>query len=149
MPENGATTTTAKPLGMAKIAGIVSTVLWLLGFLLMFILQKDSQLMWLSDALLLIGFWPLLFVWRFSWPWIIFGASNVLIGFILLVAFYLPDSSFVGHPEMITARHHIMEYHSPWTWMVIGVISTIYGVIRMVKNIVIWYRARRKKTSDS
>ena len=41
----------------AQIAGIASTVLWILGFVLTFTVPAGNPFVWLGDALLLIGFW--------------------------------------------------------------------------------------------
>lgn len=158
----------SKSMSASKIAGIVSAVLWIVGFALAFVVPSNSPLMWVPDALLLIGFFPLLIFWKPSWPWLVFGVLNVVIGFVLLVATFLPVETLTT--EMAKAREqltaakspyasmfsptateqmahvhtHLAKQHSPWTWMIIGVISTIYGIVRMIKNMVKWAASKRK-----
>ncbi len=159
----------SKPQSAGRWATILSAVLWILGFALAFIIPAESSFMWVPDALLLIGFFPLLILWKPSWPWFIFGALNIVIGFVLLVTTFLPVETLKG--EMVKARQqlletkspyaavfsetsteqmanvhrHLAKQHSPWTWMLVGVFSTIYGLIRMVKNTVKWL-ANKKRT---
>lgn len=158
----------SKAMSASKIAGIVSAVLWILGFALAFVVPADSPFMWVPDALLLIGFFPLLIFWKPSWPWLVFGFLNVVIGFILLVATFLPVETLVS--EMAKARQqlteakspyvsvfseatseqmahvhtHLAKQHSPWTWMIVGIISVIYGIVRLIKNTIKWAAAKRK-----
>ncbi len=160
-----------KHMSASKIAGIVSAVLWILGFALAFVVPADSPYMWVPDALLLIGFFPLLIFWKPSWPWLVFGVLNVVIGFVLLVATFLPVETLTT--EMAKARQqltdakspyasafsqtateqmahvhtHLAKQHSPWTWMIVGIISTIYGIVRMIKNMIKWAAAKRKTES--
>src|SRR5215475_5425128 len=104
----------AKKPSMAKRLGVATTVIWVIAFLLIFVVPKGSPYIWVSDALLLIGFWPLLFIWRPGWPWLLFGICNIAIGFLLLIAVYLPDSNFT--PQMVAVKKHIADAHSPFTW---------------------------------
>jgi hypothetical protein len=154
----------------SKIAGIVSAVLWILGFALAFVIPADNPLMWVPDALLLIGFFPLLFFWKPSWPWLVFGVLNVIIGFVLLVGTFIPVETLTSEMnkarEQLTAQKspyasvfsesstqqmahvhtHLVKQHSPWTWMIIGIVSTICGIVRMIKNMIKW--AAKKKTGS-
>ncbi|HEY9788376.1 MAG TPA: hypothetical protein V6D17_23505 [Candidatus Obscuribacterales bacterium] len=134
--------------GAHKTAAISSAVLWVAGFALAFVIPPRTPFIWVPDFLLLIGFIPLLWVWRPSWPWIVFGVLNVIIGFVLLVAFYLPDGD-LPRQEMVTLRRHLAEYHSPYTWMLTGIGATVYGFIRMIKNIVLWVKARKAKNKNA
>lgn len=152
-----------------KWATVSSAVLWIVGFILLLVIPAESPLVWVSDALLLLGFFPLLILWKPSWPWLVFGVLNVVIGFVLLVATYLPVESLTS--EMAKARQqlveskspyaavfseasaaqmahvhtHVVKQHSPWTWMIFGVVATIYGCIRMIKNTIKWV-AQKKRT---
>jgi len=159
-----------KRMTASKIAGIVSAVLWIVGFALAFVIPADNPLIWIPDALLLIGFFPLLFFWKPSWPWLVFGILNVIIGFVLLVGTFIPVDTLTGEMkkarEQLTAQNspyasvfsetstaqmaqvhtHLVKQHSPWTWMLIGVFSTVYGLVRMIKNIFKW--AAKKKTGS-
>jgi len=123
-----------------KIAALVSMILWILGFALAFVFPTGSPWIWVPDALLLAGFFPLLFAWKPGWPWVVFGLLNVVIGFFLLVAFYMQSNQFT--PEMVAVRNHLAEKHSPFTWMFFGVVSTIYGAIRMIKNLIIFIKKK-------
>lgn len=161
---------TSKKMSASKIAGIVSAALWILGFALAFLIPADNPLMWVPDALLLIGFFPLLFFWKPSWPWLVFGVLNVIIGFVLLVGTFIPVGTLTSEMnkarEQLTAQKspyasvfsesstqqmahvhtHLVKQHSPWTWMIIGIVSTIYGIVRMIKNMIRW--AAKKKTGS-
>lgn len=125
-----------------KIAGIASCILWVLGFALAFVIPPTNALIWVPDTLLLVGFLPLLFVWRFSWPWLVFGLFNVFIGFVLLTVGYVPDSEFPA--DVIKVKHHLQEYHPPLVWMIFGALTFLYGLIRLSKNIFKWYAAKAK-----
>ena len=131
----------------AQIAGIASTVLWILGFVLTFTVRAGNPFVWLGDALLLIGFWPLLWVWRPGWPWIIFGLLNMAIGFLLEIAYHLPTDTFTN--EMILVRNHLRDHHSVITWILIGAVSTIFGFVRTFKQIYGWLRNRADKRKDT
>lgn len=131
----------------AKIAAISSTVLWILGFALAFVVPAASPFGWVPDAMLLVGFFPLLYAWRPGWPWLVFGILNIIIGFLLLVAFYIPDTNFT--PDMIAVRKHLAEQHSPFTWMTIGILSALFGVVRMTIHLAQWIRARSNKSQSS
>lgn len=163
------TAETGKTMSGGKWATISSAVLWIVGFLLLIVVPADSPFVWVSDALLLLGFFPLLILWKPSWPWLVFGVLNVVIGFALLVATYLPVEALTSemakaHQQLVEAKSpyaaafsetssaqmahihtHVVKQHSPWTWMILGVISTIYGVIRMIKNTIKWV-AQKKRT---
>ena len=127
----------------AKNAGLAATILWVLGFLLTCFLPPRSTFVWTGDALLLIGFWPLLWIWRPGWPWLVFGLLNLAIGFILEIAFVLPETSFTK--EMIAVRNHLHDSHSALTWMFIGIISAIVGLVRMIRHLSQWIAAKAKK----
>ncbi len=159
---------TGKKMSASKIAGIVSAVLWIVGFALAFVIPADNPFMWVPDAMLLIGFFPLLFFWKPSWPWLVFGILNVVIGFVLLVGTFIPVDTLTTEmkkareqlteqkspyasvfsesstQQMAHVHTHLVKQHSPWTWMLVGVFSTIYGIVRMIKNTIKW--AAKKKT---
>ena len=130
-----------------KSAAIASCVLWVLSIILSLTIPTSSQLIWAPDAVLLIGFLPLLFSWSPSWPWLVFGVCNLFIGGFLLVLYCLGDDEF---PKALHAgKHHLTEYH-PWgTWMVLGVIVTVYGAVRLIKNIVCLIRRKQKERSSA
>lgn len=125
-----------------KVAGILSVVLWVAGFLLAFVIKPGHELIWLPDALLLLGFFPLLWIWRPGWPWLVFGILNFAIGAILIVVYYLSDNA-LPKKDMIEVKHHLDAYHSSFTWMWIGAFATAYGIFRMTKNLVLWVKEKR------
>lgn len=129
-----------------KIAGWLSVILWVVGFGLAFVIKPHTPLIWVPDALLLAGFFPLLYIWSPSWPWIIFGLLNLGIGWVLLIAFYLPPNEL--KPDMLKLRDHLADYHAPFTWMYVGVFSMVYGVVRMTKNIIRWSIRKAGKTPE-
>lgn len=116
-----------------KMATISSAVLWILGFGLAFVIPPGSPLIWLPDFLLLTGFIPVLLIWRPGWPWLVFGGLNFFIGFVLEAARWLPDNQLPA--EMVRVRMHLAEYHAPLVWMFVGAVSSIFGCIRITKNL--------------
>lgn len=141
-----------------KIAGALSMVLWIIGFILPFSLSPGSPHVWLSDTFLLCGFWPLLFVYRPGWTWFIFGVLNMLIGFGLELVKHLmlaiPSSFWT--PERVAFKpgfdqmnQHIAEMHPPDPWFVIGALSTIYGAFRISKTIIKWILKLAKSRSQN
>jgi len=139
---------TAKKLTLAKRAGLAATVIWVIAFILIFVVPKNSPYIWVSDALLLIGFWPLLLIWRPGWPWLIFGICNIVIGFLLLISIYLDDSNFT--PQMVAVKKHIADAHSPFTWITIGCLSSMYGIARMLSHsAAFFYRLFAKKPAKT
>jgi hypothetical protein len=146
MSEKDAASPKPKKTGAAKVAAIASTVLWILGFALAFVIPARSPFGWVPDGMLLIGFFPLLYAWKPGWPWVVFGVLNVIVGFLLLVAFYIPDDNFTR--DMIIVRKHLAEQHSPYTWMVIGIASTIFGVVRMSIHLFQWIKAKTQKKAN-
>ena len=155
----------------AKVAGIVSTLMWVLGFALAFVIPKESKLIWVPDAMLLIGFWPLLYAWRPGWPSVVFGVLNILIGVSLEIMAFLPDTAFTEglssvrvvlaqqHSplaalsdtdlarQLVAVRNHMTEQHSALAWTLIGIVSTIFGVIRMIRHLIRWLRDRKMKST--
>ena len=121
-----------------------ATIFWILGFALAFVIPAKSKFIFLPDALLLIGFWPFLWQWRFSLRWIIFGVLNMGIGFILQISEYLPNEKFTH--EMILAKEHLANQHSPITWIVVGFVSTVFGLIRFFKNTILWVARKLNKS---
>lgn len=133
--------------GKVKIAGLISTVLWIIGIALPFIIPASSPYVWLSDCFLLVGFFPLLFVWPAGWPWIVFGIMNIAIGFFLefnkQILFYLDDSFWTPDriamkPLFMQTQKHVADMHPCMPWLMIGAASTVYGVIRVIKTIGRW-----------
>jgi hypothetical protein len=125
-----------------KIAGIVSCVLWVLGIALAFVVKPGSMFIPVPDTLLLLGFLPLLFYWRFSWTWLIFAGFNLGIGMLLMAVEFLPDNLFPS--DLVIAKHHLAAYHKPLAWLLISFSAGVYGTVRMVRNISAWMKRRAK-----
>lgn len=123
--------------GRLKIATITSCFLWVSSIALSFAIPPTSSLIWLPDSILLTGFLPLLLVSKWSWPWVVFGVLNGLIGFLLLTVSYIPDQPPLTK-EMIEVKHHLASYHPCWSWMIIGSLCTIYGILHLAVNGAIW-----------
>jgi hypothetical protein len=140
------TNTRTKKQGKAKkIAAILSTIIWLLAFALAFAIPPQSSFIWMPDAVLLAGFIPLLFIYSPSWPWLVFGVLNTIIGFFLLLSSYIPNNEFPN--DIITVKKHIADYHAPFTWMYFGVVAILYGLIRLFKNTTLFLVKRNKNTN--
>lgn len=122
-------------LTVRNIAAIVSTLVWTAGFFLAFVIPGGSPYLWLPDTLLLAGFVPLLLVWRPIWPWFVFGVCNVVIGFVLAVAQYLPDADLPR--DLPKVRQHLAEFHVPLIWILFGIGSLAYGVLSLIGS---WWR---------
>lgn len=117
-----------------RIAAIASCVIWVAGIAAAMIIKPTSYLVYIGDGLMLLGFLPLLYQWRFSWPWLVFGLLNFGIGVFLGAVNYIPDSLFPN--DVLFAKHHLAEYHPAITWWVFGAFSLIFGMARLTKNVV-------------
>lgn len=110
-----------------SLALTLSCIIWVVGIILAFIIPAHSALIWLPDALLLIGFGPCLYQWKQHWFTLFFGLANTFIGMFLLVLEYLPADKFPGQAGQM--RDHLISMHSAYTWMIIGVLSAIWGLV--------------------
>jgi len=96
----------------------------------------------------LLGFFPLLILWRQGWLTFLFGLFNTLIGFFLLILKYLPDDKFVG--SMQTMREHLLTMHSCWSWIVFGLIALVWGAVSLGTSLVRWIiRLVKKRQAQS
>jgi len=102
----------------------------------------------LSDTFLLIGFWPLLFVWRAGWTWLVFGLLNIFIGFFLELAKFLPTDMMTPAMQQAyeQAKEHIISMHPAIVWILIGAVSALFGLFRIGKTI--WRFFKRRKTES-
>lgn len=155
MTESASGTKQNKPKGQAaKIAGALSMFLWVVGFILLFALEK-SPLIWLSDTLLLLGFWPLLFVWRASWTWLVFGWLNIFISFVLeLTKFITLDKldktlSPETQAAFLAGQKHIVESHPFMPWFFIGIFSVLFGTFRVGRTIYRFIAKQRSKNAEA
>jgi hypothetical protein len=117
----------------ARFAAVCATAIWLNGFGLAFYFKPGTAQIWIPDALLLLGFLPLLFVWKPFWPWVVFGLLNIAISFVLYFIAYLPDAALPAN--MLAGKHHIQAYHVPFVWLAFGNYCLLYGVFRLLKNL--------------
>jgi hypothetical protein len=119
---------------------MLATALWIAGTVAMFLFNKGSKWLWLSDFLLICGFWPLLYYCRPSWPWLIFGVTNIVIAVEIAMLAVLPTNALPL--SMRSIRQHITEHHclGPWLWL--GLASIFYGTIRAIKNTFLWLKTR-------
>lgn len=138
----------------AKIAGALSMVLWVVGFILLFAL-KGSKLIWLSDTLLLLGFWPLLFVWKPGWTWGVFGCLNILIAFMLELTKQITPEMMSDRlpPHLMTTflegQKHLGESHGFMPWFFIGIFSALFGTFRMMRTIYRFVKKQIDKEADA
>ena len=130
-------------LGKGKISAIASTVLWTLGFGLCFVLPPNSNLSWIADFLLLLGFFPLLWLYPAGWTWLIFGILNMGIGVILEIGYHIPAESFP--PDVNKARLMLQATHPTLVWILLGLVCTLFGIFRMVKNTILFFKRRANK----
>jgi len=118
--------------------------MWIGGFILAFIIPPRSYFYWIPDALLLLGFWPLLWEGNAKWLWLVFGVLNFFIGIVLQISAVLPDQYF--KPDaVLSVKTHLQDYHSPLAWMAIGVFSVLVGLIRLVSTFSSWLFQRVKR----
>jgi hypothetical protein len=125
----------------ARIAAAASLGIWVAGIALSFQIPTSSNLIYVPDALLLIGFVPLLFQWRFSWPWLVFGVFNFGIGIFLGAIEFMPDNLFPN--DVLFAKHHLAAYHPAITWWIFGGLAFAFGLARLTKNLIKMARQAR------
>ncbi|MBX9941504.1 MAG: hypothetical protein K2Y32_19730 [Candidatus Obscuribacterales bacterium] len=116
-------------------ATIVSTLLWVASIVLAFVI-KPGAMIFIPDSLLLLGFVPLLWLWHRWWLTLCFGILNAAIGFFLLILAFLPREPFP--PESLPMLDHLIDWHSPWAWMVIGGACALYGTSHLLIKIGRW-----------
>lgn len=125
-------------------ATIVSTLLWVASIVLAFVI-KPGAMIFIPDSLLLLGFLPLLWLWHRWWLTLSFGVLNAAIGFFLLILAFLPREPFP--PEALPMLDHLIDWHSPWAWMIIGGACALYGTSHLLIKLGRWLvRKLSKKT---
>jgi hypothetical protein len=132
-----------KPRKKKSAATIASAILWILGFGLAFVIPGNSNYMWVPDTFLLLGFFPVMYVYPAGWTWVVFGILNTAIGFILEIGYHLPDDQI--SPEVNTLRKGLQATHPTLVWILLGVACTIFGIVRMAKNTYQFFRRRAQK----
>jgi phosphoglycerol transferase MdoB-like AlkP superfamily enzyme len=132
------------PINSAKYLSALAVIVWLVGFALAFVIPPGSRLLWLPDALLLLGFAPLLISCRARWLWILFGVLNFFIGFVLLVVKYMRNDEFCFDPKILATKVHLAQYHEPFAWIIIGFFSFLTGLILVAISLAGWLSNKRK-----
>lgn len=127
---------------MNKVS-ICACVIWLVSFALSFAIPAGSAYIWLPDFLLLLGFVPLLVSYKPSWTWFVFGVGNVVIGFVLETAKHMPDNILPDYARPV--QDNLNQMHVSMIWIRVGLLSIIYGLIRLLKNISIWLLKKLRK----
>jgi hypothetical protein len=117
---------------------MLAAALWIASAVTLFLFGKGSRLLWLSDTLLICGSWPLLYYWTPSWPWITFGICNLVLGIEIAILAVIPASGFPAY--MIPVQRHILEHHQLVPWLLLGLISILYGIGRATKNLVLRFK---------
>lgn len=125
------------------VATIASTGLWIVSIVLAFIIKAGDKFAFVPDLLLLLGFFPVLALWRRGWLTLLFGLLNTFIGFFLLILQYLDDDLFQGPMQMM--RHHLISMHSCWTWILLGLVALIWGAVSTSISLVRWIQMRGEK----
>jgi hypothetical protein len=126
---------------------ILASLLWIAGFALAFVIPAGSNNIWLPDALLLFGFWPLLFKLKAKWLWLLFGILNFMIGCILEIIAVLSDQNFASIPNAVAGKTHLAEHHVPLVWMGIGILALLIGIGIIGYQAIKWLILRIKRTA--
>lgn len=134
-----------------KTSAIASAVLWTLGFVLPFVLPPNSNLSWIADFLLLLGFFPLLWLYPAGWPWLVFGILNVFTGALLEIGYHIPVESV---PKALAktfqaSRDMIQSTHPTLVWILTGAVCALFGLFRMTKHMIMFIRNRSTKVQST
>lgn len=129
-----------------KIAGWSACALWVLSIILSFAIAPNSPFIWIPDAVLLIGFFPLIWICPYSIVWIIFGVLNALIGWFLLLLTCIPDSALPA--QSIGIKKHLAEYHPYWSWILLGLFVALCGTVRICVNTIGMISKKKNKSAN-
>ncbi len=132
----------AKNQNSISAASVIATLFWICGFALAFLLPKGTFAMSSADALLLLGFFPLLWKVRARWLWLVFGILNIGIGCVLLIAQFLPEEVLTAHIDLAKLQVHLSEYHFPYVWLIVGAVAVMIGIGRLTVGGLAWIKAR-------
>lgn len=128
-----------------KIAAWTACGLWVLSLGLSFAIPPTSPLIWIPDTVLLLGFFPLIWICPYSLVWIAFGILTAFIGSFLLLLTCIPNEALPADTHAI--KKHLLEFHPCWSWMLLGLFATIAGIIKLIINLTIRFRSKDKITS--
>ncbi len=120
-----------------KKSSLLAVLLWTMSFILAFRIPPHSQYIWIPDALLLLGFFPLLIAGRARWLWLAFGLGNLVVGATLALAICIPDRLFEPY-HMAQMNAHLRLYHPYLVWLLISLLSAVIGVILLIISLASW-----------
>lgn len=129
-----------------KIAGWTACGIWGLSIILSFAIPTSSPFIWIPDTVLLLGFFPLIWICPWSLVWILFGVLTTFIGSFLLLLINIPDSAMP--PETHSIKKHLEEFHPWWSWMLLGLFVTVCGVIRLIVNVVKHFLRKKESSAN-
>lgn len=86
--------------------GLIAIFFWVLSLILAFKIPPGSRYIWVPDALLLFGFYPLLIGSRARWLWLVFGVLNIIIGWHLAMSTVIPDANFAPY-HLVEIKQHL------------------------------------------
>ena len=129
-----------------KLAVWTSCGLWGLSIILSFLIPTSSPAIWLPDSLLLLGFFPLIWICPYSVIWLAFGILTALIGSFLLLLTNIPDASLPA--QTLSVKKHLAEFHPCWSWMIIGSFVTICGSIRFLVNCLLFFIRKQRQSAS-
>jgi len=130
-----------------KFSAIASTVLWILGIGLLFVIPAGSKFIWIADFCLLLGFCPLLWIYPAGWPWLVFGILNTGMGVFMEIGYHIPEELFP--PSALKLRSTMIATHPTLVWILTGVACTIFGAFRMIKNLILFIKRRVDKSRSA
>jgi hypothetical protein len=125
-------------------SGLLAIFLWVLSFILACKIQPGTRFIWVPDALLLFGFFPLLISCRARWLWLGFGLGNLFAGFTLVLANVIPDEKFVPY-HVLDIKRHLDQYHPFMIWLFIGGLSAAIGIVLLSIKLILWLSKRFKQ----
>jgi hypothetical protein len=123
-----------------RLCTMLATALWLAATVAMFLFDKESRWFWLPDVLMICGFWPLLYFFRPSWPWLVFGVGCLLIAVEISACAFMSPAKLPT--PLLPVRQHIIQHHILDPWLLLGLASILYGIIRAIKNAVLWLKEK-------
>ncbi len=121
----------------SKRSTILAAVIWIISLILAFRIPPSSSFIWLPDALLLLGFYPLFISTKSPWLWFIFGLIDTFVGFMLLIVRSAPKEELV-RLHVLEINAHMQSYHPYYVWTIIGILSTIIGLAQLQFRLFVW-----------
>jgi hypothetical protein len=127
----------------SKKSSIIAAVIWIVSVIFAFTIPPPSKFIWLPDALLLFGFYPLFISMRSAWLMLAFGVINFFVGFGLLIMQCAPKEELIrlehiARFNLIETSSHVIAYHPYYVWGLIGILSAIIGLGQLLFRLFIW-----------